>query len=71
MSFYTLDDAPLVFVQRSSHEEMQYINRAAYTDVLQAIKCLNKNVEQFQNDQSITWTLRYGDGGELLGLICL
>ncbi|MGL6038115.1 MAG: hypothetical protein ACRC0E_04400 [Soonwooa sp.] len=71
MSFYTLDDAPLVFVQRSSHEEVQYINRAAYNDVSQAIKCLNKNVEQFQNDQSITWTLRYEDGGELLGSICL
>ncbi|WP_313216868.1 hypothetical protein [Soonwooa sp.] len=71
MSFYTLDDAPLVFVQRSSHEEVQYINRAAYNDVSQAIKCLNKNVEQFQNDQSITWTLRDEDGGELLGSICL
>ncbi|MFW2136128.1 hypothetical protein ACK2M7_07585 [Chryseobacterium sp. TY4] len=71
MSFYTLDDAPLVFVQRSSHEEMQYINRAAYADVSQAVKGINKSFEQLQNDQSITWTLRYEDGGELLGLICL
>ncbi|WP_245797170.1 GNAT family N-acetyltransferase [Soonwooa buanensis] len=71
MSPYTLDDAPVVFVQRSSHEVMQYIKRAPYTDISQAVDFINMNFEQFQNDQSITWALRYEDGGELLGSICL
>ncbi len=71
MSPYTLDDAPVVFIQRSSFDVMQYIKREPYTDVSQAEDFIKLILELFDKDESITWGLRYEENGELLGSICL
>lgn len=71
MSPYTLDDAPIILIQRSSKDVIQFIKREAYTDISQAKEYIDMILEHFETDKSVTWGLRSEEQGELLGSIGL